>query len=143
MRTFPRVVLVALAAVVPLALTSTALAAQQKTAACKATAMPMNVRPGAAASRVSISLSRPIGPVTGFHTAEANGPKLASPEAMPKMGMTNPGKKTPEKPIKMANTGNRLTLWLNTASAKPGTYIFTVVGSQGSCSGKMKVGSKG
>ncbi len=143
MRTLPRIGLVALAAMVPLALTSATLAAQQRSPACTATAMPMKVLPGAAASRVSISLSRSIGPVTGFQTVEANGPKLASPGAMPKIGMTNPGHKTPQKPIKMANVGNRLTLWLNTMGTKPGTYIFTLIGPQGSCSGKMAVGSKG
>lgn len=141
MRTLPKTGLLALAAFVSMAYTSTALAAQQKSSRCTASVMPAEIAPGSPASRLSVSLSRPIGPVTHFQAEHAAGLKLASPMALPKIDMAN--SKKPQKPIEMANEANRLTLWLNTVGAKPGTYAFTLVGPQGRCSGKMTVASKG
>jgi len=145
MRTLPRNgLLLAATLLVPLTLAPTALKAQQKTsessATCNARTIPAELMPGSKAARVAIVLSSPIGNVSGFQSADGSGIRLASPGDMPMVGMANEGKKSEKPtPIQMANQNNRLTLWLNTSEAQPGTYNFTLKGEQGTCAGSLQV----
>jgi len=145
MRTLPRNgLLMAVTLLVPLTLAPTALKAQQKASAssatCNARTIPASLMPGSKAARVAVILSSPIGNVSDFQPADGSGLQLASPADMPMVGMANEGKKSEKPaPIQMANQNNRLTLWLNTSDAHPGTYNFTLKGEQGTCSGDLQV----
>ncbi len=115
---------------------------QQPAQACTATAQAAPIAAGDAAVQLALTLSEPIGDVSGFQAGEDSALKLAAPEDLAKAPMAEQGEQD-HKPIEMANEGNALTLWINTANAKAGTYDFTVIGSEGQCTGKVTVGSAG
>ena len=135
--------LTALMALTPLAFTSTPASAQQEQATpamqqCTAQVLPSQVQSGQKAERVSISLSSPVGNVTELTTENAEaGVKVADPTDLPKTEMAAEG--TAQKPIEMAAENNRLTIWLNTENAQPGTYPFTLKGESGSCTGTIEI----
>lgn len=152
MRTLPRSGLLAVAAMVSLAFAAVQLSAQQparkpaqkpaQKEACSTTVQPSTLPAGNAATQLSVALSRSIGHVNAFQAAKGSGLKLAAPADLPRVPMAQEGKQQ-HKPIEMANEGNSATLWINTKSAKAGAYDFTLVGSQGKCTGKVTVGASG
>ena len=135
--------LTALMALTPLAFTSTPASAQeeQPTPAmqqCTAEVQPSQLHSGQKAERVSISLSSPVGNVAEFTTEDAEaGVKVADPADLPKTEMA--AEETAQKPIEMAAENNRLTIWLNTEDAQPGTYPFTLKGDGGACTGSLVI----
>ncbi len=100
--------------------------------------LPSQLHSGQKAERVSISLSSPVGNVTEFTTEDAEaGVKVADPADLPKTEMA--AEETAQKPIEMAAENNRLTIWLNTENAQPGTYPFTLKGDGGACTGSLEI----
>lgn len=138
--------LTALMALAPLAFTSTPASAQeeQPTPAmhqCTAEVLPSQLHSGQKAERVSISLSSPVGNVTEFTTEDAEaGVKVADAADLPKTELA--AEEAVQKPIEMAAENNRLTIWLNTEDAQPGTYAFTLKGESGACTGSLVISEK-
>ncbi len=147
MRTHPSTgLLVAAAAMAAMALTPGISRAQQKgmtqASSCKANVMPMEIKKGAAATRLSVTLSKPIGTITDFTAPPRSGVTLASAQDLSKLDMSH-SHGTQATAIQMAAQGNRATLWLSTSDATAGTYRFTLDGSNGHCSGRLEVAAGG
>lgn len=104
---------------------------------CTATVLPTEIYANNPAFRLSVSLSQPIGDNVTFEPTEDSGLRLAATENLPRLPMAS-GKETP-RPIEMANEGNRLTLWVSTVSAKAGPHAFTLVGPEGTCTGRVVI----
>lgn len=144
MRTLPRMGLLAVAALAPLALTSTDLTAQeevQEIPACTASVLPVEIPAGQPAFSLSVTLSEPVGLITSFDGGEGSGLKLAAPEDLPRVDMAAEGE--PPRPIEMSNDESRLRLWLNTVDVEPGAYDFALLGSGGECTGTVTVVPEG
>jgi hypothetical protein len=133
-------------ALAPLALTATPAAAQEEEPttmeACTATVLPSQVEAGQTAERLSISLSSAIGEVSEFTTAEETaGLSVADAADLPASEMA--AEEEEQEPIEMADTGDSVTIWLNTADAQAGTYEFTLKGADGECTGSIEVTDSG
>ena len=127
MRTLPGTGLVIAAALAIAGLSPPPVSAQEtETTACTARVLPTEVQANNAAYRLAITLSQPIGDAITFEPAGESGLALAKPEDLPRAPMAADG--PPPRPIEMANEGNRVTLWVSTVSAKPGTHAFTLTG---------------
>jgi len=135
--------LVALTAFAPLAIAASPLAAQEAQPSemmpvCSATVKPAQVRAGQKAERIAVTLSSAIGVVSAFSAEQPEaGVKLAEQTDLPKAEMANEAEA--QKPIEMAKEDNQVTLWLNTETAEPGTYRFTLQGDSGKCEGSVEI----
>jgi hypothetical protein len=140
MQTLPKAGLLTLLPFALLGLTSDSATAQQpeqELAACNATATPQQVQAGEVAAQVSVSLSQPVGQVDQFEAQGDAGLKLAEASDLPRTEMAA----EPEQPQPITMAGaNQVTLWLNTEEAQPGSYEFTLRGSEGDCRGTITVG---
>lgn len=107
---------------------------------CTAEVVPQQIQAGHPAVRVALTLSEAIGPVSGLEAPEASGLAVASPEDLPRSEMANEeAEESTPSPIELGAEGNRVTLWLNTAEAVPGTHAVTLTGEQGSCAAEVTV----
>ncbi len=135
--------LVALTAFAPLAIAASPLAAQEAQPSeampvCSATVKPAQVQAGQKAERIAVTLSSAIGEVSAFSTEQAEaGVKLAEQADLPRTEMANEAEA--QKPIEMASENNEVTIWLNTETAEPGTYHFTLQGDSGKCEGSVEI----
>lgn len=116
------------------------LAAQEQETpqTCTATAMPAGIDAATAATSLSLTLSEAIGAVQEFRPAEDSGLTIAAPEDLPKVDMAQEEGEA-RRPIEMANEGNAVTIWLNSEDASEGTHEFTLVGTEGECTGSVVV----
>jgi len=140
MQTLPKAGFLTLLPFALLGLTSESATAQQpeeQLTACNATATPQQVQAGETAAQVSVSLSQPVGQIDEFEAQGDAGLELAEASDLPRTEMAVEGEE-PE-PITMAGA-NQVTLWLNTEEAQPGSYEFTLSGSEGDCRGTITVG---
>lgn len=109
---------------------------------CTATVVPTEIDAATAATSLSVTLSETIGAVEEFRPAEESGLAIAAPEDLPRVDMAQEEGET-HRPIEMANEGNAVTIWLNSEAASAGTHEFTLVGSEGECTGSVTVRPKG
>ena len=129
---------VALLLAAPLALTPTAVNAQDVEAPslCTATVSPAELDAGEAAIHLIASLSEDIGTVTGIQGAES-GITITSPDALPRVEMSTDEEAT--KAIAMAEEGNSVGLWLSTERSEAGTYQIVLEGEDGTCRAEVTV----
>lgn len=114
---------------------------QEKVVECTAEFTPTAVRPGQIATRVSVSLTRPIGTVKKLEAAEGSGVALATQEDLNMADLAREGDEegsVPE-PIVMSREANMVTVWLNTRDAEEGTYHVLLKGEEGKCAGEIAV----
>lgn len=104
--------------------------------ACTALVSPAQVPTGAQAVRVTVTLSRDAGPVTGVEEGP-EGIILASPEDVPRTEMAA-GDEPPD-PVWMDADGDTWTLWLNTSEAEEGTHALRFVAETSRCVGELEV----
>ena len=110
---------------------------------CTAEVAPEAIQAGAPAVRLIAALSQTIGPVSGLEAPEASGISLASPEDLPRSEMANEGEESAPSPIELTGEQNRLTVWLNTEEANPGTHTVTFKGEAGTCQAQVTVAEPG
>ena len=105
--------------------------------ACRATVMSARVAAGAPATQIAISLTQEIGPVSRFAPAEDSGVRLATASELSRVELASG--QEPERPIRMGEASNRVTVGLSTVDAEAGTYDFSVIGPEGPCSGSITI----
>lgn len=141
MQTLPKAGLLTLLPFALLGITSeqanAQLPEQEQMTSCNATATPQQVQAGETATQVSVSLSQPVGQIDEFEAQGDAGLKVAEASDLPRTEMAAEAEQ-PE-PIQMSGA-NQVTLWLNTEEAQPGSYEFTLTGSEGDCRGTITVG---
>lgn len=114
-----------------------ALPAQLAAQECTARLDPAQVEPGSKAVAVNVTVSAPVGPLTGVQAPEASGIALASPADLPRTEMAASGGEA--RPIKMGERENVWIVWLNLAEAEAGSHAITFAGREGACSGSLAV----
>ena len=97
---------------------------------------PAQVPAGAQAVRVTVTLSRDAGPVTGVEEGP-EGITLASPEDVPRTEMAA-GDEPPD-PVWMDADGDTWTLWLDTSDAEEGAHTLRFVAETSHCVGELEV----
>jgi hypothetical protein len=104
---------------------------------CTAMVLPEAIDADQRAVRLMVTLPESIGADVAFEPAEDSGISLADAEDLPRVPMA--AGEPPSRAIDLSTEGNRLTLWLNTASASAGTYDFILKGSGGTCTGHVTI----
>jgi hypothetical protein len=105
--------------------------------ACSAQLMPVQVEAGEAATQVTITVSQPIGEVTGVEAPEGSGIRLASAADLPRTPLAAPDE-APE-PIRMGDAANTWIVYLNLADAEAGQHELTFNSSRGDCTAQITV----
>lgn len=140
MQTLPKAGLLTLLPFALIGITSESASAQTpepEMTSCNATATPQQVQAGETAAQVSVSLSQPVGQIDEFEAQGDAGLKLAEASDLPRTEMA--AEPEEPQPIQMAGA-NQVSIWLNTEEAQPGSYEFTLRGSEGDCTGTITVG---
>lgn len=141
MQTLTKTGLSALALVAALAIVPADITAQDQPldapAACTAEVQPQQVAAGSNAVPVTVTVSEPIGPVTGVNAAEDSGIQLATAADLPRTEMAA-GEEQPQ-PIRMGEGENTWIVWLNLAEAQPGSHELTFTSTQGECTADLEV----
>jgi DsbC/DsbD-like thiol-disulfide interchange protein len=116
------------------------LAAQDQPIAPECTAQldPASIEAGEKAVAVNVTVSEPVGPITGVRAPGESGIALASPADLPRTEMAVEGAQP--RPITMGEAENRWIVWLNVEEANPGTHALTFAGAEGTCTGSLNVG---
>lgn len=127
-----RTPLVAAAAAFALSFVASPIAAQE----CTAELSPAEIESGAAAVEVAVTLSQPVGAVSGVQAAPGSGIAVASPGDVPRTDMA--AEEEPQ-PIEMGASEDSWTVWLNTTAASPGVYRVAFTGTAGQCEGEVVV----
>jgi hypothetical protein len=139
MKILPKSGTVALFAFALLALSTTSVSAQEdpsSMAQCSATVSPTEIQAGNPAEKLSITLSSPVGEIDEFEAEDSN-LSLSEASDLPR---TELAAETEEpEPITMSETGNEVTVYVNSTEAEPGTYPFTLTGADGECQGSITV----
>ena len=132
--------LVAALAIVPADITAQdqPLDAQQQ---CTAEIQPQQVAAGSNAVPVTITVSEPIGPVTGVNVDEESGISLAAASDLPRTEMAA-GEEQPQ-PIRMGEGENTWIVWLNLAEAQEGSHELSFTSTQGECTANLEVRPRG
>lgn len=141
MQTLTKQRLSALAFLAALAAVPAGLSAQEPSAACSAEIDPAQVSPGEAAVQVSITMSLPIGPVTGLEVAEGSGITLSALRDLPRTDLA--AGEAPPRPIRMGEAPNQWSVWLNLSEAEAGTHEVTFKSAEGQCTASITVASGG
>lgn len=108
---------------------------------CTAEVQPQQVAAGSNAVPVTITVSEPIGQVTGVNVAEDSGISLAAASDLPRTEMAA-GEEQPQ-PIRMGEGENTWIVWLNLANAQEGTHELTFTSTQGECTANLEVRPRG
>lgn len=145
MQTLTKTGLSALALVAALAIVPADITAQDQPIggeqACTVEFQPQQVAAGSNAVPVTITVSEPIGPVTGLNADEMSGIKLATAADLPRTEMAA-GEEQPQ-PIRMGEGENTWIVWLNLAEAQEGTHELSFTSTQGECAGSLEVRPRG
>jgi hypothetical protein len=105
---------------------------------CQAQVSPAQLQAGARAAEVRITVSQPIGDVTGVEAGNS-GIELASAEDLPRTPLANPDQ--PQRPIRMGDAPNQWIVYLNTAEARAGEHELTFQSARGTCTARVTVGN--
>jgi hypothetical protein len=106
-------------------------------AQCSASVSPEQVAAGESAVAVTITVSEPIGEVTGVQAAEGSGISLAAPSDLPR-DLLSAG--AAPQPIAMGDAENTWIVYLNPSQAEAGAHELTFTTALGSCTGQLTVG---
>lgn len=117
------------------------LNAQEPSPTCSAEIDPAQVSPGESAVQVSITMSMPIGPVTGLEVGEGSGITLSSLRDLPRTDLA--AGDPPRRPIRMGEAPNQWSVWLNLSEAEAGTHEVTFQSAEGQCTASITVASGG
>lgn len=120
------------AAAFALTFVATPIAAQE----CTAELSPSEIESGAAAVELSVTLSQPVGAVSGLQADPESGIAVASPSDVPR---TDLAAEEQPQPIEMGESEDSWTVWLNTTAASPGVYRVAFTGTAGQCEGEIIV----
>jgi hypothetical protein len=104
---------------------------------CQAQVSPAQVAAGERAAEVRITVSEPIGEVTGLQ-AGASGIQLAAAEDLPRTPLA--ADDAPQ-PIRMGDAENQWVVYLNTTGAQAGQHELTFELASGTCTGQVTVGN--
>ena len=114
-----------------------AQAAPQQQQSCTAEITPGAVEAGARAVPVTITVSQPIGEVTGVRAAEGSGIALAQPTDLPRQQLAA-GAQAPQ-PIAMGDAANTWIVYLNLAEAEAGAHELSFTSTRGACTSELTV----
>lgn len=115
------------------------LNAQDPSPQCEATIAPGQLSVGETATRVTISMSLPIGPIMGIEASEGSGIALSSPADLPRTQLA--AGEGPPRPIRMGDAPNTWDVWLNLSEAEEGTHEIMFQSESGTCSAEITIGA--
>jgi hypothetical protein len=110
---------------------------QQQQEACTARISPTQLAAGEAATQVTITVSQPIGEVTGVDGGES-GITLAEASALPRTPLAGPDDRP--TPIRMGDSEGQWIVYLNTTEAEAGQHELAFRSERGACTGQIAVG---
>jgi hypothetical protein len=111
--------------------------AVQQAPTCTAEVMPAAVEAGERAVPIAVTVSEPIGEVTGVSAPEGSGITLAAPADLPRQQLAADA--PAPQPIAMADADNTWIVYLNLAEAEAGAHELTFTSGSGGCRAELTV----
>lgn len=105
--------------------------------ACTAQVSPGEIETGAKAVPVTVTVSQPIGALTGIDASRGSGISLAFPGDLPSTEIGPAG--GPPRPIEMGEAENVWIVWLSLSEAGAGTHAIIFTAREGRCGAELKV----